>query len=299
MASRRIVVTGAASGLGRGLVAVLAREPALAVTAIVRGDPPPPVAGAAVDCVVQDLREPLSDDATARLAAADCIVHLAWARPAGPVTPAAAAADNAAMLERMLAVPDAGRRMLLMSSVAASPRAPGHYGRAKHAAQMRIVALGGRAVVCGLAVGDPPKGAFKLLVDAHRRLPVAVRLVPNRPRVYPVLEDDVVRLLAALACADSPAGAYRGFAAGGVPINDFIGWLLDRERLHRLRVPTPAIAIDAATAMARLAGRDSLAEKLATFFFKDPAALEGLLDPPETTLSASERQFSQLAGVRG
>ena len=66
---------------------------------------------------------------------------------------------------------------------------------------------------------------------------------------------------------------------------------LERAGLRRLRIPVPTLAVGAATKMARVLGRDSLAEKLATFFFKDLEVLEGLLDPPETTLSASETEF--------
>lgn len=295
MPDRLVVVTGAASNLGRALIAELARRRALRIAALVRTRDFDATASDRVRYVAQNLLEPLTDECAELMRSADSIVHLAWARP-GPATPAAAAADSTRMLDRVLSVPDAGRRLVFMSSVAASPRAPGHYARSKHEAQMRVLAAGGRVIVCGLIVGEPPETAFKLLVDVHRKLPVAFRLMPNRLRVYPVLKTDVVALLAVLATADAPAGAYRGFAGRGVPINDFVRWILERYGLRRPRIPMPVAAIGAATAMARLVGRDSLAEKLATFFFKDPTVLEGLVDPPEATLSASETQFGQLTG---
>jgi uncharacterized protein YbjT (DUF2867 family) len=250
-----------------------------------------------VQYVVQDLLEPLSHETTELMRSADRILHLAWERP-GPATPSEAADRNAKILDQLLVNPEVGHRIVFVSSVAASPRAPGCYGRSKHAAQARVLALGGRVVVCGLIVSDPPETAFKRLVDLHRKLPVAFRLVPNRLRVYPVLKEDVVTFLAAFVRNESAAGAYRGFAAGGIPINDFLSWILDRYGLRRLRMPVPAFTIDAVTSVARVLHQDSLTEKLATFFFKDPAALEGLLDPPETILSASETEFSPLTGVR-
>ncbi len=297
MNSRLVVVTGAGSRLGQPLIAALARDSSLSVAAIVRTRTPDAAVADGVHYVVQDLVEPLSYETTELMRSADRILHLAWTRP-GPATPSEAADRNANILDQLLATPEVGRRLVFVSSVAASPRAPGCYGRSKHAAQARVLALGGHVVVCGLIISDPPETAFKRLVDFHRKLPVAFRFVPNRFRVYPVLKEDVVTLLARFARDETAAGAYRGFAAGGIPINDFLSWLLDRYGLKRLRMPVPAFTIDAVTTMARVLHYDSLTEKLATFFFKDPVALEGLLDPPETILSASETEFSPLTGAR-
>lgn len=297
MAERLYAVTGASSGLGQRLVEALSRRPSARVVALVSGRRAPPPATDNVSYLAQNLCEPLSQRAEEVLRGADRIAHLAWARPrAGSLQEVTA--QNMRMVETLLAIPGVGRRLVFVSSVAASPRAGSTYGRVKYLVQERVLRAGGVVLVCGLVVSNPPETAFKALVDMLKRLPVGIRLVPNAPRVYPVWRDDLVAVMMNLVSEEVPPGAYRAFAREGLAINEFIAWTMDRFSIRKTMLPAPQFAIAPVARIARLLGLHSLAEKLGTFFFKDAGVLQGLLDPPGTALSGTDSEFGEIGQSR-
>lgn len=290
-------MTGAGSALGQALIRRLAADLSAGIAGLVTGRSEPADNTRNVAYLVQDLTETPSPEVAEAMGSADRIVHLAWARPRS-ASAAGAAADNALMLDRLLAIPQAGPRLVFVSSVSASPRAISQYGQSKYRMQQRVLDAGGSVVVCGLIVSEPPQTAFKTLVDTYRRLPVGFKVLPNTVRVYPVWHDDLIDLVSELVRTPAAPGAYRAFVSNGVLLNDFLVWMMERYSIRKPLLPAPLIAVSAAARLARLAALGGLAEKLNTFFFKDPTVLRNLLDPPGTFLSDTEREFGALARRR-
>ena len=172
MVRRRVVITGAGSYLGQAVVGELAQHDDVTIAALSspRGSDTPPD-GVRVWPV--DLTHPLSPDLQAVIDEADTILHLAWLRGANESQVMGA---NEAMLEQLGS--DNLARLTFTSTVAAGPAAPSVYGRCKQRVADRIEAAGGRVLVLGGIVAEPPGSSYAELCRTVAGSRFAVRFAP-------------------------------------------------------------------------------------------------------------------------
>ncbi len=279
MPEKTYIVTGAGSGIGASVLETLSGRVEANIVGLVT--PRSAARGfakiAGVDYLTQDLLEPLSSEAGEALDNADRILHLAWSRS---LNAGECMSQNMQMLARLLNPPGAGERLIFVSSVAAASNARSVYGKVKYRAQQRVLDSGGTVLVCGLVVADPPETAHKVLVDTILKAPGGIVPVPPGTRVYPVQKDVLIEAIVASMIVAVPAGAYRLFAPGGVPLSDFVREIAAARGKRARVIPIPQFTVDLAANILRPLGARGLAEKLATFFFKNQAELDALTDFP-------------------
>lgn len=287
MTDLKVAITGANSYLGQRLIRALAREPGWRVTGLVTPWCSRELLDPAAEYIAADLTRPLTAEAEAALAGADRVLHLAWIRNSrflGPDDP------NMAVADRLLEAAQP-RRVIFLSSVAASPQTPSVYGRAKQQAQGKIVAGGGSALVCGLVLDDPPRGPFALLERAVARLPTRLRFVLGGFRVYPIHAQDLVAAVRGVVSEDR-VGVFRAYLAPGLTINRF---LVSLERLRpRPRVGVLPVPMPLARAFARLGAGTAPGQKLVTFMWKADRLLQSYPEAPGLTLERTREVLACL-----
>jgi len=288
MTQRTIAVSGAASPLGRRVVDRLLRGTDHRIVELVSPRSSSAAAGADARSVVirAALDEPLAADVAAALRHAHAIFHLAWNRDPSR---SRAAASNRRMIEQLLDAAAEPRRFHFVSTISASPRAPGTYGAGKHEASQLVRARGGNVVVCGLVVEpDPATGAYARLLGLVRDLPLSLRFTGAGPTVAPVRLEDVTATFVHLSHEDIEPDVYRLFDPGAPGLNGFLELL---ERMHprrrlRLRLSTPALLRAARLARRLALPPRSAWEQLLTLFFCDREHLAGHRPLPWGPLAA-------------
>lgn len=279
MASASIVITGANSYLGGGLVRHLISRTPWHVHVIVshKGSASPVgLSHSRLTISQTDLTQVLPSEVEAALSQATCIFHFAWARASQLDR---ACALNRRMIEGLLNSTPTPSSFRFISSVSASPSARSVYARAKHAIARAVVEQGGIAVACGLVMGQPPSGPYALLSRAVELLPLRMRFSGDGPLVYPIEIGNLCERLTQSVEMDLPAGNYKLWDAP-VRLNTLLARMeRDTPRL-RMAFPLSTQAVTfTALGMVRLGLPGAgLADKVVTFLNKDEAYLSALPD---------------------
>ena len=282
MSRRSVVVTGAGSYVGQAVVQDLASRDDLAVTAL--GSPR--WSAAAPDGVTAwacDLSREIDAQVAEAIDSADSIVHLAWVR--GAKQPAVHAQNNA-ILDRLAG--GAGlSRVTFTSTVAAGPNAPSVYGHVKQGVADRVAESGGRVLVLGGVVEDPPGSSHAELCRAVRSSRVALRFVPPVPVLHLTTLGAVVA-----ACRDGVLGTlgpgvHPVFDANPVSINAFMKGLEARAPRTRMLMPLWAPGLLALRRPLGPTPAGPILDRLASFVGRDATWLTGLLEAPSGREDAS------------
>ena len=289
MTKNNIVVTGAHSYIGQKVLKHLSDIGDFEIAAFITpwASDEGLIAQPNIRYVRVDLREPLEEDAALAVREAGHVLHFAWVRGKDEEN---VLTENLLMFENLKGHISNPRKLIFISSVAASPDTLSTYGKTKFKAAKVLSEFGAVILVTGLIVDKEPKGPYKILVSVVKKLPVSVRFTKNSVRVYPISTDDFLSAVTTVVTRDVPSGSYRVYPADAVDINDFLAEL---ERKHRrVRLPIPVsykLSMGSLKLFAKLGVLPaSLGEKLLTFLYKDEAylgkhsALPGLddLDKP-------------------
>ena len=213
MRSGQVAVTGANSAVGKALLARLAGEDTLRVTAGVRrpralaGLPQSPrIAPRLIDY-------DSSDSLRALLDGADCVVHLA-----GVLFESPSSRYRSANVDTTRALVDAARdagvgRIVFVSSLGANPRSSNGYYRSKGQAERVVARAGAGAAIIRtpLLLGPGTAGGRALLRDASRG---SVRVLGGGVHLLRPLDvDDLCSAI--LHCCAQPAGGARTYELVG------------------------------------------------------------------------------------
>ena len=252
MRSGQVAVTGANSAVGKALLARLAGEDTLRVTAGVRrpralaGLPQSPrIAPRLIDY-------DSSDSLRALVAGADCVVHLA-----GVLFESPSSRYRSANVDTTRALVDAARdagvgRIVFVSSLGANPRSSNGYYRSKGEAEALVANTGVDATIIRtpLILGSATAGGRALLRTASRR---SVRVLGGGVhRLRPLDVDDLCG--AVLGCCQRAAAGVRTCELVGPTTFSYRDLLQQTARLlgHDLAVGSTPIWL--ARLGARLAG---------------------------------------------
>jgi len=271
VSGRRVIVTGAGSYLGQAVIQAMAARGDLQVTALgsPRWDARAPEGVTAWAC---DLTAALAPTLTEAIDDAEAIVHLAWARGADP---SAVAAQNDAMLAHLAR--GAGlARVTFASTVAAGSRSPSVYGRAKQAAADRVDQAGGRVLVLGGVVTEPPGSSYAALCEAVGGSRLALRFLPPIPQLHLTDLPAVIDACIAGATEACAPGVHAVFDANPVSINAFMKQLEDRAPRVRCPAPLWVPAIVALAGPLSPTGVGPLLDRLTSFVGRDVAWLDTL-----------------------
>jgi nucleoside-diphosphate-sugar epimerase len=186
-----VAVTGANGFLGRPLCAHLAARGA-EVRALVRD----PAAFMREVSGVRAGRCRLPDEVDEdMLAGADVVLHAAWATR--ETDPERARQANEDGTRRVVdAARRAGARVLFVSSIAARPDAPSHYGRSKYAMEQVAAGPDDAVVRPGLVLAASGQGLFQQLRGLAGRLHVVPLFGGGRQPLQTVHIDDVCEAVA-------------------------------------------------------------------------------------------------------
>lgn len=288
MSSKRIVITGAHSYIGRNLVDKLLKETDWAIGGIVT---PWARAGQTMAEVpdryrvmAADLAEPLPPEAATWLAEADMVVHVAWVR--GPDVRRSAEV-NGRVVENLIDAKSENAGIIFMSSVSASPDAEGFYGRSKWAVGERIVEADGVALVVGLVHDMEPGGPYAALSAIPEKLPVRARTFWGDADVYTTRLDDLMTALRQAIENPPAAGRYRCFGPGPNQLNEILGAIERRHPRFRIPLPLPARPIRWVMRGGRAvhAVPAGIADRFLTLLYTDPAPLQDLPPLPGVTFA--------------
>jgi len=185
-----VVVTGAGGFLGGHLCRTLAAR-GWQVRALARHPESVSLPGVRVGRV--DLPDVVE---TSLLQGADVVVHAAWAtRETDPVRADRQNVEGTATL--LAAARGAGvARMVFVSSVAAAPDAPNHYGRTKHAAEALLDPSRDLVVRPGTILARGGGGIFGLMRDLMQKLHVVPLFGGGRQPLQTVHVDDLCEAIA-------------------------------------------------------------------------------------------------------
>jgi nucleoside-diphosphate-sugar epimerase len=185
-----VVVTGAGGFLGGHLCRTLAAR-GWQVRALARHPDSVSLPGIRVGRV--DLPDVVE---TSLLQGADVVLHAAWAtRETDPVRADRQNVEGTATL--LAAARDAGvGRMVFVSSVAAAPDAPNHYGRSKHAAEALLDPSRDLVVRAGTILARGGGGIFGLMRDLMQKLHVVPLFGGGRQPLQTVHVDDLCEAIA-------------------------------------------------------------------------------------------------------
>ncbi len=186
-----VVVTGAGGFLGGHLCRVLAARGWEVRGLARRPEAASLPAGVRVGCA--DLPDRVDVEL---LKGADVIVHAAWA--VRETDPARADRQNVEGTARLLEAARAAGvgRMVLVSSVAAAPDAPNHYGRSKHAAERLLDPARDLVVRPGTILARGGGGIFGLMRDLMRKVHVVPLFGGGRQPLQTVHVDDLCDAIA-------------------------------------------------------------------------------------------------------
>jgi len=290
--AKTIVVTGSNSYLGGKITQFLRRETELRVVALASPRAPTP-SKPDEDANFRRLRCDLLEDLPAvvksEIAGASIILHLAWIRGTDETS---IIEKNKAIIGNLMRLATRPVQFCFASSVSGSPNARSIYGRAKYAATQQVVDLGGVALVLGLVVDQEPQGPFKMLTAAISRLPLRLYFSNGGPRVYPVLVQDVVRLVAALPDMSIEPGAYRCFWQGSMRLNEMLR-LIEADKpgfRFPFYVPTDLFIGIAAAAKYLSPKFAPMADKILGFLYKDTSY-------PDTLWDMTDMEFAPFEGL--
>lgn len=186
-----VAVTGASGFLGRPLCAHL-----MARGFEVRGLVRDPAAFAREVAGVRAGRCVLPDEIDeAVLSGADVVLHAAWAtRETDPDRARLANEDGSRRV--VDAARRAGARVVFVSSIAARPDAPSHYGRSKYAVEQVVAGPRDAVVRPGLVLAPSGQGLFQQLRGLAARLHVVPLFGGGRQPLQTVHVDDVCEAVA-------------------------------------------------------------------------------------------------------
>ncbi|MDP6944210.1 MAG: hypothetical protein QF464_08680 [Myxococcota bacterium] len=271
MSRRRVVVTGAGSYVGQAVVQDLASREDLTVTALgsPRWDAQAPDGVTAWAC---DLSQAIDAQVAEALDSAESIVHLAWVRGAKR---SIVHAQNNAILDRLAG--GAGlSRVTFTSTVAAGPDAPSVYGRIKQGVADRVADSGGRVLVLGGVVEDPPGSSHAELCRTVESSRVALRFVPPVPVLHLTTLGAVVTAVRDAVLGALGPGVHPVFDPDPISINAFMKRL--EARAPRARMPMP-LSAPGLLALRRPLGPTPVGpilDRLASFVGRDARWLAGL-----------------------
>ena len=276
MRSGQVAVTGANSAVGKALLARLAGEDTLRVTAGVRrpralaGLPQSPrIAPRLIDY-------DSSDSLRALVAGADCVVHLA-----GVLFESPSSRYRSANVDTTRALVDAARdagvgRIVFVSSLGANPRSSNGYYRSKGQAERVVARAGAGAAIIRtpLLLGPGTAGGRALLRDASRG---SVRVLGGGVHLLRPLDvDDLCSAI--LHCCAQPAGGARTYqlvaVAEGYGLTDLP---VGGARTYELVGPTTLSQRDLLQRAARLLDNDPTVRTMPIGLAKLAARCAGLL----------------------
>ena len=276
MRSGQVAVTGANSAVGKALLARLAGEDTLRVTAGVRrpralaGLPQSPrIAPRLIDY-------DSSDSLRALLDGADCVVHLA-----GVLFESPSSRYRSANIDTTRALVDAARdagvgRIVFVSSLGANPRSSNGYYRSKGQAERVVARAGAGAAIIRtpLLLGPGTAGGRALLRDASRG---SVRVLGGGVHLLRPLDvDDLCSAI--LHCCAQPAGGARTYqlvaVAEGYGLTDLP---VGGARTYELVGPTTLSQRDLLQRAARLLDNDPTVRTMPIGLAKLAARCAGLL----------------------
>ena len=269
----RVLVTGSGSYLGQALVTRLAQSDVFSVDALSspRGQAPPP---RGVESWSADLTKELAPSVKALFQAAHVIVHLAWTRGANIE---AVRKANRRMVDHLDA--EALARVVFASSVAAGPRAPSVYGAVKHEVAETIADAGGRVLVLGGVVDEPPGGSYAELCEKVARSRLALRFTGEEPHLHITpIEQALQGFIDALEGRLEP-GMHPLFEAETIPFNTFMARLEARAPKKRMKTPLWSPALLGAAKVLRRSPAGRTLDRLASFVGRDQAWLSHLNQP--------------------
>ena len=277
MRSGQVAVTGANSAVGKALLARLAGEDTLRVTAGVRrpralaGLPQSPrIAPRLIDY-------DSSDSLRALVAGADCVVHLAGVLFESPSSRYAVreCRYHAGAGGRRRETPGVGR-IVFVSSLGANPRSSNGYYRSKGQAERVVARAGAGAAIIRtpLLLGPGTAGGRALLRDASRG---SVRVLGGGVHLLRPLDvDDLCSAI--LHCCAQPAGGARTYqlvaVAEGYGLTDLP---VGGARTYELVGPTTLSQRDLLQRAARLLDNDPTVRTMPIGLAKLAARCAGLL----------------------
>jgi hypothetical protein len=127
------------------------------------------------------------------------------------------------------------------------------------------------SLVVGLVVDPVPQGAYKLLSNVVRKMPVSLRLTGETVPVFSVWQDELMKALRTIADAPLAPGNYRLFTDRPNAFNEVIQILESRSPRTRipLRLPRQLILSTVAQMKRARLVPPVLADKVLGFLFKD------------------------------
>jgi len=284
MTSPRVLITGAAGFLGRGLVPALSERGYL-VRAATRT--PQVVPGAAEGVIVGDLR--LSTNLSAALADVDAVVHLAGMPPGPDAADNSAYRDNNLVSSARLAESAARagvKRFVYLSSVRAQtgpasdrivtedlPAVPtDDYGRSKLEAERAVAGSGVPAVILRPALVHGPGMRFNmatLLRIAMTPYPLPLRSLPAKRSIV-ARAHLVDAVLLALSSDDMAAQTYLVADPQPLTVAEMVAVMRAAAGRRPNLMPMPAALVRAA---ARFVGLEEAAARIEGSLIVDPARL--------------------------
>ena len=274
--TRRVLVTGANSYLGVALITYLSRETDVSITALSSPRAPRHSEPSRVEHLQGDLRVPPSPALRQAFERADAIVHLAWERGSKLKEVSQA---NTAMLSHLSDAQLA--TVTFTSSVAAGPDAPSVYGRVKDEVAKRVLSAGGRVLVLGGVIDEPPGGSYAELCESVAKSRLALRFTAPEPRLHLTPLAHALEALRACALAEMSPGLHPCFQAEAVRVNTLMEEL--EARAPRVRLPTPlwsGALLNIAKSL-RYSPAGPLLDRLASFIGRDESWLRALTEGPE------------------
>lgn len=276
MTEKTIVVTGAGSYLGGRTVARLNgyRVKALVSPRWQGGDERD-----GVEYIRADLEKPLPPGT---IEGAHRVFHFAWSRGRNLEVVLDA---NRAMINHLVEPLADASKFFFISSIAGCPGAHSTYGKSKAQAAEFVRNLGASVLICGLVIDAEPRGPYKMLTSAIRKLPFRIRLTRGEPKVLPVQIDDVAGAVEALCESKVDPATYRLFGdAQG--FNEFMAAI--EERYPKRRIPLSMSAdfiLNTVAGMKRMhLAPWKLSDKILTFLYKDVDYLMTAKEIPSFTI---------------
>lgn len=229
----KVAVTGASGFLGRAIAARLVAT-GHDVVALVRD----PAATSRVPAGVRTAACRLPDevDETA-LAGVDVVVHAAWATT--ETDTARADHVNEGGTERVVdAARRAGARVVFVSSIAARPDAPSHYGRSKWRMEERLDPSRDAVLRPGLVIGPGAGGLFRQLAQAAARLHLVPVFAGGRQPLQTVHVDEVAEATLRIV-RDGLTGVFVVAEPDPVDLATFLRMMTAEMGVRCLFVPLP------------------------------------------------------------
>ena len=272
--AKQVVITGAHSAIGQKLIGRL-RHDELHIVGII--SPWGKTAGLVIDearinYIPHDLSMPLDGALLQACRDADCLVHLAWARPNSARK---STERNLRFYDNLKQAIDGDARQVFMSSVCATETNRSYYGQAKYAVAQAMESEQTIEIIAGLVTSSPPSGPYKALGDfvaktrcRYTFLPSPISLISTEIKVI----DALVEAVTALHIRRRIVPAYD---PEPILLNALVKKILTDHGKMGLSVPVPSRpALFLLTAMRALLSGVPIIDRLITLLSVSPKDIE-------------------------